>query len=202
METLLSIIEICATIAFAISGIITARRRSFDLIGVYTVAFVTTFGGGTVRDILLDRRPFYWVQQPIYPMLMLGLAIGSFFVAKADWVALTEKAIMIPDAFGLGLFTAVGVAYGLEASMPAFIAALMGVITASVGGMLRDILCNEIPLVFQRSTQLYVTCAFVGACGYLLCTYLNFDALAVLVCTGITAAMRLGAVRYDWTLPI
>ena len=172
-----------------------------DIVGVYTVAFTTTFGGGTLRDILLDRRPFYWVQYPSYAILLLVLAAGSFVVGGRKWVTVTEKAIIIPDAFGLGLFAATGVNYALQANMPTFIATLMGVVTATFGGILRDILCNEVPAIFQ-SAQLYATCAFAGAWAYVITLWLfQESALAVLTCTAAAAILRLTALRYDWRLP-
>ncbi len=201
MDALLRFIENLAVIAFALSGIISARRRSMDIVGVYTVAFTTTFGGGTLRDILLDRRPFYWVQYPSYAILLLVLAAGSFVVGGRKWVTVTEKAIIIPDAFGLGLFAATGVNYALQANMPTFIATLMGVVTATFGGILRDILCNEVPAIFQ-SAQLYATCAFAGAWAYVITLWLfQESALAVLTCTAAAAILRLTALRYDWRLP-
>ena len=201
MDALLRFIENLAVIAFALSGIISARRRSMDIVGVYTVAFTTTFGGGTLRDLLLDRRPFYWVQYPSYAILLLVLAAGSFVVGGRKWVTVTEKAIIIPDAFGLGLFAATGVNYALQANMPTFIATLMGVVTATFGGILRDILCNEVPAIFQ-SAQLYATCAFAGAWAYVITLWLfQESALAVLTCTAAAAILRLTALRYDWRLP-
>ncbi len=201
MAPLIQVIEILGTFAFALSGMLTARRRHMDFVGVYTVAFVTAFGGGTLRDLLLDHRPFYWIEHPSYAVIIFVLAAISVLLAPPQRGVLTEKIIFLPDALGLGLFSAAGVTYGLSAGITPFLAAMMGVLTATFGGVLRDVLCNEIPSVFQQ-TQLYATCAFLGAWCYILVWWITGDSAAgVVVCTVVTVVIRLAAVRYNWKLP-
>jgi uncharacterized membrane protein YeiH len=154
-------IEAVATIAFAASGLIEAARKKLDAVGVVVVAGLAAFGGGTLRDVLLDRRPFFWVQQATWLWVLLGLCIVAMLFMRARHFALTERAMLWPDALGLGLFAASGTQIALAAAMPAIVAVLMGVTTAVVGGVLRDIVCNEIPRAF-KDRQPYAVCAFAG----------------------------------------
>ena len=154
-------IEAVATIAFAASGLIEAARKRLDAVGVVVVAGLAGFGGGTVRDVLLDRRPFFWVQQANWLWVLLGLCVLAMLFMNARHFKPTERAMLWPDALGLGLFAASGTQIALAAAMPAIVAVLMGVTTAVVGGVLRDIVCNEIPRAF-KDRQPYAVCAFAG----------------------------------------
>ena len=154
-------IEAVATIAFAASGLIEAARKRLDAVGVVVVAGLAAFGGGTVRDVLLDRRPFFWVQQANWLWVLLGLCVLAMLFMNARYFKPTERAMLWPDALGLGLFAASGTQIALAAAMPGIVAVLMGVTTAVVGGVLRDIVCNEIPRAF-KDRQPYAVCAFVG----------------------------------------
>ena len=154
-------IEAVATIAFAASGLIEAARKRLDAVGVVVVAGLAAFGGGTVRDVLLDRRPFFWVQQANWLWVLLGLCVLAMLFMNARHFKPTERAMLWPDALGLGLFAASGTQIALAAAMPGIVAVLMGVTTAVVGGVLRDIVCNEIPRAF-KDRQPYAVCAFVG----------------------------------------
>ena len=159
--TLIRFIEIMAILVGAFSGFIEARRKRMDLVGVFTVAFIAAFGGGTLRDILLDRRPLFWVQHQEYAILIFVLAMVASPLMKTLRHIVSERLIVIADAVGLGLFSVAGVASALDAQMPLFIASMMGVITGIFGGVLRDIVCNEVPMVF-RDGKPYAICAFVG----------------------------------------
>ncbi|GAB3470550.1 trimeric intracellular cation channel family protein [Massilia terrae] len=158
---LVRIIEIMAILVGAFSGFIEARRKRMDIVGVFTVAFITAFGGGTLRDILLDKRPLFWVIHQEYAILIFVLALVATPVMKTLRQILSERLIVIADAIGLGLFSIAGVSSALDAGMPLFIASMMGVITGIFGGVMRDIVCNEIPMVF-RDGKPYAICAFVG----------------------------------------
>ncbi len=164
---LVTIIEIIAVLVAAFSGFIEARRKRMDLVGVFTVAFIAAFGGGTLRDILLDRRPLFWVQHQEYAILIFVLALVASPLMKTLRHIVSERLIVIADAVGLGLFSVAGVSSALEANMPLFIASMMGVITGIFGGVLRDIVCNEVPMVF-RDGKPYAICAFVGNWLFLL----------------------------------
>ena len=165
--TLIKFIEIMAILVGAFSGFIEARRKRMDLVGVFTVAFITAFGGGTLRDILLDKRPLFWVTHQEYAILIFILALVAAPAIRTLRQVVSERMIVIADAVGLGLFSIAGVASALDANMPIFIASMMGVITGIFGGVLRDIVCNEVPMVF-RDGKPYAICAFIGSWMYLL----------------------------------
>lgn len=165
--TLIKIIEILAILVGAFSGFIEARSKKMDIVGVFTVAFITAFGGGTLRDILLDKRPLFWVTHQEYAILIFVLALVAVPLIRTLRKIVSERLIVVADALGLGLFSIAGVAEAQTAGMPIFIASMMGVITGIFGGVLRDIVCNEIPMVF-RDGRPYAICAFAGCWMYLL----------------------------------
>jgi uncharacterized membrane protein YeiH len=194
-------IEAAATLAFAISGLIEAARKRLDAVGVVMVAGLAAFGGGTLRDVLLDRRPFFWVEHAGWLWLLLALCVAAMLFLRDRHFALTERAMQWPDALGLGLFTATGTQIALGASMPPIVAVLMGMMTAVFGGVLRDIVCNEIPRAFSDH-QPYAICSFAGAW-----VIVGVDALQAPDWAGLTAGsavailLRLGALRTGWKLP-
>ncbi len=195
LETFLITLEALGVLAFALSGIMEAARKQFDLVGVVMIGAVTAFGGGTLRDVLLDRRPFFWVEQEfwVWALILVGLTLPFFF--RANHIALTEKAILIPDAVGLGIFAAGGTHLALVAGMSPLIAVLMGVITAVAGGVLRDVLVNEVPRAFHDH-QPYAAIAFAGGWVLVLLGYLNTpEYLDVAIAAILMVAMRLIAVR-------
>jgi uncharacterized membrane protein YeiH len=165
--SLIRFIEIVAILVGAFSGFIEARRKRMDLVGVFTVAFIAAFGGGTLRDILLDKRPLFWVIHQEYAILIFVLALVASPLIRTLRHIVSERLIVIADAVGLGLFSVAGVASALDAHMPLFIASMMGVITGIFGGVLRDIVCNEVPMVF-RDGKPYAICAFIGNWLFLL----------------------------------
>ncbi len=165
--TLIRFIEIMAILVGAFSGFVEARRKRMDLVGVFTVAFITAFGGGTLRDILLDKRPLFWVIHQEYAILIFVLALVAAPLMRTLRQIISERLIVIADAIGLGLFSVAGVSAALDANMPIFIASMMGVITGIFGGVLRDIVCNEVPMVF-RDGKPYAICAFLGNWMFLL----------------------------------
>jgi len=164
--SLTKVIEVTAILVGAFSGFIEARRKRMDLVGVFTVAFITAFGGGTLRDILLDVRPLFWVAHQEYAILIFVLALIASPLIRTLRQMVSERLIVIADAIGLGLFAIAGVSQAQDADMPVFIASLMGVITGIFGGVLRDIVCNEVPMVF-RDGKPYAICAFFGCWLYL-----------------------------------
>lgn len=202
MDFVIGIIEFLAILTFAYTGLVEARKKEMDFVGAFTLALVTAFGGGTMRDLLLDRRPLYWVQNYEYTIIIFILSGVVLWLFRSNREFSNEKIINVIDALGLGLFSASGVALALENSVPAFPAALIGVITAVTGGIIRDVFCNEIPSVFLRK-RLYVTCSFVGVWTYILLNYLGFSHLIGLMsCTLATFFLRMAAVRYDLRLPL
>lgn len=165
--TLIKFIEIMAILVGAFSGFIEARSKKMDVVGVFIVAFITAFGGGTLRDILLDKRPLFWVEHQEYAILIFVLSLIAAPLMRTLRKIVSERLIIIADALGLGLFSVVGVSAALAAGMPLFIASMMGVITGIFGGVLRDIVCNEVPMVL-RDGRPYAVCSFAGCWLYLL----------------------------------
>ena len=194
-------VEVAATIAFALSGLIEATRKRLDIVGVFSVAFASAFGGGTVRDVLLDRRPFFWVQNQEYVWLVLALTLTAPLVLRAYRHQLADKVMELADALGLGLFAISGASLSLAAGMPFIVSILMGAITAVVGGVLRDVLCNEIPKVFHDHVP-YTLCAFIG-CSLFLGLHAAGVAPQVSTAAGIlaTTGLRLLAVVKRWRIP-
>ena len=161
LSLLLTIVEAMATIAFALSGLLEAARKRLDAVGVCVVAGLAAFGGGTLRDVLLDRRPFFWVEHAAWLWALLALCIAAMALLRVRHFEPTQRAMQWPDALGLGLFSAGGTQLALGQGLPAIVAVLMGVITAVFGGVLRDIVCNEIPSAFHDHRP-YAICAFIG----------------------------------------
>jgi len=195
--TLIKFIEILAILVGAFSGFIEARRKRMDLVGVFTVAFITAFGGGTLRDILLDKRPLFWVTHQEYAILIFILALVAAPAIRTLRQVVSERMIVIADAIGLGLFSIAGVASALDAHMPIFIASMMGVITGIFGGVLRDIVCNEVPMVF-RDGKPYAICAFIGSWMYLLMKKFGVEPdFALWSSATVITALRLITWKFD-----
>ena len=200
-ETLKLLVELSATAAFALSGVMEAARKRLDAVGVCVVAFLTAFGGGTVRDLLLDQRPFFWVRHVELLWGVLLLALLAMLVLRQRHFELTEKAIAWPDALGLGLFTASGVHQALLSQMPVLVAVLMGLVTGVLGGVLRDMVCNEIPSVL-RDHRPYALCAFAGGWTYVAVWQFSGPGWAALLgCLLVTAGLRGLATWRNWQLP-
>lgn len=193
------VIDLSGVAVFAISGVLAAGRKGLDVLGVAVVAIVTAIGGGTLRDLLLDRHPIFWIADPTYLLVALG-AIALTLAYVRFWLA-SRRALLIADALGLAFFTISGVQITVQAGHPALIALLMGTITGVAGGMLRDILTGEIPLIL-RPGRLYATAAIAGATTYLLLGKTSVPSgAAALVGMAVTASLRLVAIAYGLTLP-
>jgi len=203
MNALIKAIEVLGILAFALTGIYEARKKGMDLVGVYSVAMITAFGGGSLRDIILNRHPLFWIEHYEYALVLLVLSIA----AAATIVGMFNKKRMVKvilalDALGLGSFAASGASVADHLGCAPFVSSLLGVTTGVFGGVLRDIICNEIPSVFQR-TELYATCAFLGAWVYLLAAHTGVNEISALVaCITVTFALRMLAIRYKIRLPI
>lgn len=201
-ETLRLLVELAGTAAFALSGVLEGARKKLDAVGICVVGFLAAFGGGTLRDLLLDQRPFFWVRHVEMLWAVMLICLLSMLFLRSQHLALTQKTIAIPDALGLGLFAATGVDLALGAHMPALVVVLMGVITGVFGGVLRDIVCNEIPTTF-RDHQPYAVCAFVGGWAYLGVWELGAPGwLALLTCLLVTAGLRGLSLWRQWRLPV
>lgn len=198
---MLKVIEVLGIIAFTLSGVIEARRKKMDFVGTYAIAFVTSLGGGTLRDILLNKLPF-WVIDDRYPLLVLAVVIVTLVVLRLKDFNITDQAILVPDALGFSLFAAYGTALAMAMKLQPFVCILMGVITATFGGVIRDVACNEVPVLFRR-TELYATCAFFGSASYYVERTLGVGH-AIALTTGllIAFALRMVAVRFSLKLPL
>lgn len=200
-DSLRLLVELLATAAFALSGLMEAARKKLDAVGVCVVSFVAAFGGGTLRDLLLDQRPFFWVQHTEILWGVLALCLLAMGFMRQRHFEVTEKAILWPDALGLGLFTATGVHHALQALMPPVVAVLMGLITGVFGGVLRDMVCNEIPKAFKDHRP-YAVCSFAGGWTYLF--FWAFDVpswIALIGCIVVTVGLRSLAIWRNWKLP-
>ncbi len=194
-------IEAAATLAFALSGLLAAARKRLDVVGVCVVSGLAAFGGGTVRDVLLDRRPFIWAANPEWLWALLAVCIAAMLFLRANHFAPTERAIQWPDALGLGLFSASGTQLALAQDLPGVVAVLMGVVTATVGGVLRDIVCNEIPTALHDH-QPYAVCAFVGGWVFVLATHAGIAPGWVFFLAAATATgLRVLVLLTGYTLP-
>jgi uncharacterized membrane protein YeiH len=200
LQTFMIALEAIGVLAFAISGIIEAARKHFDLVGVVMVGFIAAFGGGTLRDVLLDRRPFFWVEQEFWVWVLIGIGVALPFFFKSRHIELTARAMLIPDAVGLGAFAAGGTHIALQMQVSPLIAVLMGVITAVVGGVLRDVLVNEVPRAFHDH-QPYAVIAFAGGWLVVLLSFIGTpESVDVLVAAVLMIVVRLLAVKFGWEL--
>ena len=201
IQTLRLILEVAATVAFTLSGVMAAARKRLDAVGVCVVAFVAAFGGGTLRDLLLDQRPFFWVRHTGYVWGILALCVGAMLFMRQRHFKPTERAMLLPDTIGLGLFAAIGVDVAMAVGMPALIAVMMGVITGVFGGVLRDVLCNEVPQAFSDHRP-YALCAFAGGWVDVALRQVQApDWAPLLACVLVTAGLRVLALWRNWQLP-
>lgn len=201
LNNAITFIEALATLAFALSGLLAAARKRLDAVGVVVVAGLAAFGGGTLRDILLDRRPFFWVTHADWLWGLLGLCIVAMLFLRARHFGVTERAMQWPDALGLGLFTAGGTEIALANGMPAIVAVLMGMVTAVFGGVLRDIVCNEIPSAFSDHRP-YAVCSFAGGWVLVGAQQAGLPGETSLAAAALTATgLRVLALATGWQLP-
>ena len=195
---LISIVDYAGTFAFAISGIRLASAKKFDWFGAYVVGFVTAIGGGTTRDLLLDVTPF-WMLQPSY-IVITGIALlAVIFMGKR--MSYFNNAFFIFDAIGLGLFVVVGLEKSMEAGFPIWVTILMGMITGSVGGIIRDILINEVPLIFRK--DIYALACIFGGVIFYFCTIMHLpNEITQLFSAASVILIRVLAVKYHWSIPV
>ncbi len=193
----LFLIEVIGTIAFAISGIRLAAYKNFDLFGAYSVGLVTAIGGGTLRDLLLDI-PVFWMQTWWY-LAVTGISL-VFVVLFRRVLVSHNRTLFIFDTIGLALFVVIGIQKSLAADYPMWVAIIMGMITGSFGGVLRDILINEEPLFFRK--DIYATACIAGGVAYWMMAGLGAGSiLCQSACAVTVIVLRMLALRYNWSLP-
>ena len=194
----LYLLDLFGVAVFAVSGALTAGRKSMDLFGVVVIAVITAIGGGTVRDLLLDRRPIFWIQDPTY-LLVCVLAAGAT-LAYVRFFRPPRHSLLVADAFGLAVFTFIGAKIAYEAGVAAPIVVLMGTVTGVVGGIMRDVLCGEVPLILRR--EIYATAAIAGAIVFVVLTTLSVAGPLVAIPTVATVfGLRLTVLRLDLHVP-
>jgi uncharacterized membrane protein YeiH len=193
-------IEFVAVLAAAFSGFAEARNKKMDAVGVFTVAFITAFGGSTLRDVLLDRRPFFWVEHQVYVVLILVLTLITTPLLRLAQRVVPPTLFVIADAIGLGFFSIAGAAVAHELGSPPIVSVMMGVVTGVFGGVLRDVILNEVPMVL-RDGRPYALAALIGCAFFLL--VLDFGmpvSIATWVAAALVVAVRLIAWRWNWTI--
>jgi len=194
------VFEILAVLLGALAAMITAAKKNLDFIGTYALAVVVSFGGGTIRDVLLDRRPFFWAERWEYLVVIFVLCIPFVYSKTVHGIAKRVVARgEIIDALGLGFYAVVGCTLALEAKQPVVIAVLLGVITSTGGGIMGDVITNEIPGYFRHGT-LYTSSAFAGAVTFVALGDLG-NTVAVTAAVGIAVGIRLLSVWRGTTLP-
>lgn len=198
--TLLYLLDIAAVAVFALTGALVASRSQLDIVGFIFVACLTAVGGGTLRDVLLNRDAVFWVADPLILLAAVLAAIAVFFAAHL--LESRYRAILWLDAFALAVAVpaGVGVAMGLEQSWPVVL--VMGMITGCLGGLMRDVVCNEVPLVLKQG-EIYATAALAGALAAVLAVWSGVAVgHALAVCAAVTLVLRSGSIAFGWRLPV
>ena len=191
-------VDILGTIAFAISGVLVAMDKRMDIFGILIIAFVTAIGGGTLRDILIGHVPVSWMQDMTYTYVVVGSSV--FAVILKNKINYLRTSLFLFDTIGIGLYTVVGVEKGISAGLNPIMCIALGTITACFGGVIRDILCNEIPVIFRK--EIYATACLFGGGAYFLLKYLPLNENIVFIIAGvIVIAIRLIAVKFKISLP-
>ncbi|WP_109300351.1 trimeric intracellular cation channel family protein [Aquimarina sp. AU474] len=197
--TFFDILDILGTIAFAISGALSAMNRKLDLFGIFIIAFVTAIGGGTVRDILIGNTPVSWMQNTLNIYLIGGATTFSIiFRNKLNYL---KTSLFLFDTIGLGIFTIIGVEAGIQANLQPIVSVALGAMTGCFGGVIRDILCNEIPVIFRK--EIYATASIAGGICFMIMHSLSIHQNITYIGTTLFIILiRLLVVKYQITLPM
>ncbi|MBC7137842.1 MAG: trimeric intracellular cation channel family protein [Defluviimonas sp.] len=198
--TLVGLLDHASVLVFALTGALVASRAQLDLVGFIFIAALTAVGGGTVRDLILGRDPVFWVAAPQFVLLAAGAAVAVFFTAHL--LESRYRAILWLDACALAVAVPAGVGVALALGHGPVIVVIAGMVTGSLGGLMRDVVCNELPLVLKQG-ELYLSAAFGGALAALVCTALGAAGLpALLACGAVTFGLRAGSLGFGWRLPV
>ncbi|WP_025762283.1 trimeric intracellular cation channel family protein [Dyadobacter tibetensis] len=194
------ILEIIGTVSFAISGALAVRDQQHqDWFSASFTAFITSIGGGTMRDILLDSYPLVWISDItiIYAIIVGILATFIFY----KYLIGLRKTLFFFDTWGIALFTIVGTEKALHLGVRPEIAAIMGVFSAVMGGVIRDVMTNQMPIIYSR--EVYATACFTGACTYLFLNWMGAGRnVAFIVAASVIIILRIFAVKYKWSVPV
>ena len=194
------ILELLGVGVSAVSGALAAGRKHLDLLGVIVVGVVNAVGGGTLRDVLLDRHPVFWIEHPTYLYVILGATLLT--VIHAKFFKPPYRSLLIADAFGLALFSISGAQIAEQAQLRNLLIVVMGTMTGTAGGLLRDVLLADIPVIFTRS-RIYATAAIVGVMAYLLLQGVGLaQTWAALLAMTVVVSLRMAAIIWGLMLPI
>lgn len=195
MELLLTILETIGILTFAFSGMLLAEKKDFDPVGWYIIASATAFGGGTIRDLITDNHPVYWIQHWEYPVIILIMTVFFYMISR---FRIPDTVLIVSDAMGLSLFTVTTLQTLLNDGTTPIIAIILSVITATFGGLIRDILCHEVPMIFQK-VSFYASAAFFGALLFWLLSLSPITRpISMGICLVFIFVFRLCAYRYNW----
>ncbi len=197
---MIEVLDFIGVFVFAISGVLAAINKRLDLFGVFIIAFVTALGGGTLRDALIGRTPIGWMQDLNYVYLIIaGYIVAILF---RNYLNKLRLSLFLFDTIGLGVFTLIGIEKGLEYGLHPIICIALGTITATFGGLIRDILCNEIPLLLRKGT-IYATICIIGGVLFFVLRKFNLqDTVNELITSLFIIVFRLAAVKYKMSLPV
>ncbi|MDO9594225.1 MAG: trimeric intracellular cation channel family protein [Lutibacter sp.] len=191
-------LDILGTIAFAISGALMAMNKKMDPFGVFIIGFVTAVGGGTLRDVLIGKQPVIWMNDITY-IFLIGFAVIIAIIFRKKLKKL-QKSLFLFDTIGLGIFTITGTEIGINANFHPIISIALGTMTACFGGVIRDILCNEVPVLFRK--EIYATACIFGSIAFIILYHFNIEQTIVYISTSlIVITIRLVAVKYHLSLP-
>ena len=197
--TLVGALDLASIFVFALTGALAASRAQLDVVGFVFVACLTAVGGGTLRDLLL-ARPVIWVENPVFLAVASGAAVLVFFTAHRLESRIRTLAWLDACALAVAVPAGVGAALSLGQGWP--IVLVMGITTGCMGGLMRDVVCNEVPLVLKQG-ELYVTCALAGAGAAVMALTLGLaEAPALILCAAVTLALRAGSLAFGWRLPV
>ena len=197
-DILLYLLDMIGIVACAVAGTLLAQHKGFDIAGCILVAMVNAIGGGTLRDMALDRHPLFWMTDLNYVLVITitSLSIQMFFHLYPK----IDNMLNLFDAIGLAAFSVIGFKVALNQGLSPVIAVMMGVWTAILGGLLRDIICHELPLLLQR--EIYISASIAGSLTYLVLAYYGINpSLNEFIMLGVIFAVRMLALRFDWHLP-
>src|SRR5690606_20881049 len=196
--SLFTLLDLLGTIAFAISGALAAMNRKLDLFGIFIIAFVTAIGGGTIRDALIGRTPVMWMENTIY-IYLIGVVTVLTIIFR-NKIYYLKTSLFLFDTIGLGIFTITGVETGIQNDLDPIVCITLGAMTGTFGGVIRDILCNEIPVIFRK--EIYATASIAGATIFIFLHELNVNTDLIYIVTSlIIISIRLIVVRYKISLP-
>lgn len=196
--TIFYFLDLLGTAAFAISGALFAMNKKMDPFGVFIIAFVTAVGGGTLRDMLIDRSPVAWMGDLTYVYVIFIAVILAIILRKK--ISYLSKSLFLFDTIGLGVFTIIGTEIGVQSNLHPIISVSLGMLTATFGGVIRDTLSNEVPLIFHK--EIYATACIIGSVTYLLLNELNIDRNMIHILTTLMViVVRLIVVKFKLKLP-